>query len=100
MADYGVAAAYYLDEWIFLKRVVDIDGRHDFKVDTKRQVARHGGRSVWESVSFTVDRQYFEDHLTSGFEFKIYGDRGYRILKIPAYYVQGFLQKVDEVQKE
>ena len=48
-----------------------------------------------EAAATKTTREYLESHVASGLDFRLYGERGHVDIKVPGYYVVGFLNRVD-----
>ena len=78
----------------FYDRASDIDGN---ELPTTQHDKRIGnGGQVTEEVYITFPRDYLEQHRQSGLHFKLFGKRDQLEIRVHAFYLDGFLQKVDE----
>lgn len=61
-----------------------------------------GGVRCYEHVAVEMSPEYTRLHSSTGIgiSIKIWGNAGERIVDVPAYYVEGFLRKLDEYAAE
>ena len=81
-------------DWRFYDRAYDASGNDLDFVEIDHQVTD----SAWTKEVFAINlsRQYFDDAKNTGLNIKAVGKRGDKIITLPGFYVEGFLQKVDE----
>ncbi len=88
----------YIDEifseWAFIDSAHDIQGRSFDVVEIKREVTQSA--SVREIVGVELSRNYLDEAAVSGINMKLKGRYGSAIAQVPAFYVKGFLQCVDD----
>lgn len=81
-------------DWKFIQGAYDIDGNKLDFYAVDRKVT--GAGSIEENYVITVDRKYLNNSIGKGINFKAIGQRGSTIVRIPSFYIEGFLKKVDE----
>ena len=75
-------------EWFFFNHAADVDG-HEFKViEGPRDV--YAGNSVHELVGIEMTAEYVRQHRLTGMNIKVMGQRGDKVLQIPAEAVSTF----------
>ena len=87
------------DEWYFHQSAHDSSGR-ELELHTHDRDARndHGIVDTMETHLIKLSRPYLEAAAAGpGLDLRIDGKRGRCFVKIPAYFVKGFLDKVDQV---
>lgn len=94
VAFYQLYHEHYSHDWYFLDSATDSSGTPlDFvKVDSS---VEYGG-VTFETVAVSLSRQYLDAAAAkAGLDIKIDGKRCFVIVKLPPFYIQGFLRKVD-----
>ncbi len=91
-------------DWLFLTRaymngvgfdLIQIDSE---VLECRSDVVVRAGHSctVREVVALAVTGEHLSAAATEGFDIKLSGSRGQRIVKIPATYVQGYLAAIEQ----
>lgn len=103
-SQFQLIASYHARDWNFFDRAYDREGeRLEFvKIDRQTEKTRYRSklRSEWyesathETFGIMVSREYLEKASNQGMDIKVRGKRGEQIIKIPAFYIEGFLKKV------
>ncbi|MFM7009525.1 MAG: PDZ domain-containing protein, partial [Betaproteobacteria bacterium] len=84
-------------DWYFFDRAADVQG-NDLPVIKGGRSVQMG--SVQETFGIQLTPKYLADHRTTGFNLKIIGDRGSRIVEVPAEVVAAFEETyLAEVEK-
>ena len=83
--------------WTFPQQVIDSDGQRfkTIKIDSQIPMCPNGICVTWEYVAVNLTMDYLRQHAYSGFRMKTYGTRGNVIIDIPAPYIQGFLNFIN-----
>lgn len=85
-------------DWRFYNHAYDLKGNQlDFS-----QISQDVSSDAWCGESFGISFTESEIHALKGnpFQFKAFGQKGDRTFFVPAIYLEGFLQKVDEYKKQ
>jgi len=95
----------HAQEWNFFNQAYATDAEKLKFVEIDRQVEKRRYRSKlrsgWyesykhETFGITVSREYLEKALNQGVDIKVIGRTGEQIIKLPAFYIEGFLKKVN-----
>ena len=84
------------EDWLFLDRAVDLSGKELPTHVMDRQVWGKVGR-IREHLLVEMSREALDAAAVSGLSVKLYGRRGNVVVTLPAYYVAGFLRKVQDI---
>ncbi len=93
---YDVTQLYVVDagyDWRFLENANDING-NSLHADRNATNVEFG--LCYEHVLVELMPDYLEARRKSGLSIKVWGRAGEQIVEVPAFYVDGFLRKVDE----
>jgi len=84
--------------WIFFDQAIDRDGKELEFTSINREASQYTkyGAGVREDFTIKVDMDYLTTKLNDGILIKVYGKQGKRTLKIPGYYIQGFVDRYRE----
>jgi hypothetical protein len=93
---YSVGINQYGTDWLFLSEAFDSTGRKLKFTVLDRQVFRGG---ITELVAVDFTRADLDKAITTGIDFKMYGQRGNVEVYVPKNYVTGFLAAVDAAKK-
>lgn len=94
-AQFGISGYIWAPQWTFPQKALDSDGKAiDF--ENLDSIPRCSGSTcrTQEYFLITLDKDYLNQHKTSGISIKIYGKRGNARVEFPAHYVQGMLNYV------
>jgi hypothetical protein len=83
--------------WKFLDNASDITGNN--LTVYQRDQRTNPDATVEEDIVVITPRDYLESRKTQGLDIRITGTKGYLIVKVPADYVVGFLEKYDSALK-
>ncbi len=98
VAFYQLYHDHHSRDWYFLDSATDSSGKalNFLKIDS---TVGYGG-VTHETVAVTFSRQYLDAAAAgTGLDIKIDGKRYFVVVKMPPFYVQGFLKKVDTLGK-
>ena len=94
----------HAQDWSFFGQAHDRDGEKLESVEIDRQVEtrryRSKLRSGWyessrhETFGIMLSREYLEKASNQGIDIKVIGKKGERIIRLPAFYIEGFLKRV------
>jgi len=89
-------------DWIFFDNAADSDGNklEFLKIDQHASSGTQYGVGVVEDFAITIPENYLKDKAQTGFQIRAYGKNGRRAVTVPAFYVQGFLDKYQEFAKK
>ena len=84
-------------DWLFFDHAVDIDGHQMEFHQVSRNTSQHTkyGVGIIEDFAIDVTRDYLTAKAAAGLRIRVYGKSGDRTLVIPAFYIQGFLERYD-----
>ena len=91
---YSLLVVDYSENWIFYKSARDINGNVLDVRTMDRKVL--GAGLIRESFCIFLSREYLDSASTSGMDIRLEGKRGSNKIFLPAYFIEGFLKKVDE----
>jgi hypothetical protein len=88
---------YTPSDWVFLENASDSQGRA-FEVTVIDRDVSSGygsyGPFLSEKVAVNLDREYLLDATENGLDIKVYGRLGSTVVKVPAFLVKGFMNRV------
>lgn len=84
--------------WLFLDSASDGDATLLPVTVLKRTVGDVGGDDVSESLIITLSKEYLIAHQSSGLDIRLVGSGGSLFVEANGFYVQGFLQKFNQVR--
>ena len=93
---YQLYVQYQAEKWALFEQAYDILGNELKFTKIERQVHKPW---IWEDFAITLERAYLNRASTEGLSVKAIGRLGETVLELPAFYIQGFLQKVDSWEK-
>ena len=95
-------SARYEGDWRFYEWAFDSDGKELETTVIDRDVisASTYSASFSEILGLNIDREYLENHRSTGIRFQIAGKGGKEIVSIPSTYVTAFLEKMDELNSQ
>lgn len=80
------------NDWLFINEARDSAG-NKLKIEKiDSDVKCHGGCTTKEYFTIDINKSYLYRHAQTGIQIKIYGKRGHAIINLPAPYIQGFIQ--------
>lgn len=84
-------------DWLFFNSATDSDGNELKFVEISRDTssATKYGVGVIESFAIEVSLDYLKAHAAKGISIRVYGKNGKRMLNIPSFYVDGFIEKYE-----
>ncbi len=87
-------------DWYFFNHAVDDSGREMEFIEISKNTssATRYGVGIIEDFAITVSEDYLNSKVNDGIAIKIYGEQGNRMLKIPSFYIQGFLEKLSSLK--
>jgi len=97
----GIIQIYVSHEdtgWLFFNQSIDSEGNELEFIRINRESSQYTkyGVGVREDFAINVDMKYLTTKLNDGMLIKVYGKQGKRTLKIPGYYIQGFVDRYTE----
>ena len=96
--DIDLALSCHFKYWFFLDRAIDSDGIKFKAAVLSRDVI--SGDDLSELVMIEFKRSYLESKKESGLNIKFYGDSGSVIIRVPSFYIIGFLEKYDQYSRQ
>lgn len=91
---YAIQVSHESTEWYFLQEAHDRQGSVLRVVLTDREASRGG---VSEDLIVQLDREYLQAAAAGGgVDIRLGGQRGNCPIRVPAYFVKGFLSAVDQ----
>lgn len=86
-------------DWLFFNHAIDSDGNKLEFIEIDRQTSQSTkyGVGVIEDFAIVVNQDYLSTKANDGIRIKVYGKRGGRIINIPPFYIQGFLDRYKNV---
>jgi hypothetical protein len=94
VTDYNYRSKY-VKGWKYYRSAHDSDGnRLDLNVLERKKVDEERAS---EDFTITLSREYLSKAKSNGLDIRAYGDKGNRVFILPAFYIEGFLMKVDNV---
>lgn len=89
---YQLYVQYVAESWALFERAYDTRGDELKFTKIERQAHRPW---IWEDFAINLERAYLDRAAAEGLNLRAIGRKGDTLLKLPAFYVQGFLKKVD-----
>ena len=97
---YCLYATYESNGWAFFDTARDSDAKPLEVVRIDQRIGTLVSKTnVQEDMCIVLSRKYLEEKKDTGLNIKIIGKRDEIAFQVPAYYIQGFLQAVDLVEK-
>ena len=83
--------------WTFPRQVIDSNGQKfaTTQIDSQIPMCYSGICTTWEYIGINLNMNYLRQHAQTGFSMKTYGIRGNIVINIPAAYIQGFLNFIN-----
>lgn len=98
--DYFLSLRYEADNWAFLSEAYDSDGNKLPVAKIDQKVGTFVSKTnVVENISIDLPKSYLLDHVDKGLDIKLLGKRNEAVIKIPAFYIKGFLDAVEFSEK-
>lgn len=85
---------YERSHWAFLDRAADSEGRTLKTLVIDRSAF---GYTIFEDVAVELTDEYLENAARDGLDIQLSGKAGSTVVKLPAHYVRGFLDRVEEI---
>ncbi len=85
------------NNWTFPRQVIDSNGQKfaTTQIDSQIPMCYSGICTTWEYIGINLSMNYLRQHAQTGFSMKTYGIRGNIVINIPAAYIQGFLNFIN-----
>ncbi len=90
---YSLMAMDYSDKWMFYESARDINGNVlDLKVLDREVLSAN---LIRECIVIHLNREYLDQAINHGMDIRLEGERGNSQIFLPAFFIEGFLRKVD-----
>lgn len=97
---YCLNIEYQNSEWAFFKQANDSDGKSFKLIEINTKVGTFvSQKNILEKHCILLDRAYLNSKRETGLNMKIYGKNKSIEFTLPGYYVEGFLDASDLVEK-
>ncbi len=84
-------------DWLFFNSAADSDGNNlEFiRLNQEASTATQYGAGIVEDFALSMNEDYLRKKAKDGLVIRVYGKKGNRMLAVPGYYIQGFLDRYE-----